>query len=308
MVRRHGRGPGEVGQHGGQRLDPGVAVVGLGVLGGGVGDPGGVADEQHRRLDPGAGQDAGVVARGGRQHRCAAEPVGEAVPEVAVERHQRRPGLLDRLGARGGARPPPTTARTSASSAPRASSQARTRDGIALVPLGATSPGRWWRPRRGRWRPRGRPARRRPAGASGRRGPPAGWCRRGWPRRRGRAATARAARCRGRRRPRRPRRPGRGPARRAARRRCRSGAASRRRGPSCSGSCPAARIASASVVPSASVQPPGPVGVEGAGEQPRPGAGDAEPGALLVGEADHRRAAAPGRRPARAAGRPRRTR
>ena len=31
-----------------------------------------------------------------------------------------------------------TTARTSASSAPRASSQARTRDGIALVPFGAT--------------------------------------------------------------------------------------------------------------------------------------------------------------------------
>ena len=46
-----------------------------------------------------------------------------------------------------------------------------------------------------------------------------------------------------------------------------------------------ARIASAIVVPSASVSAAGPVGVERAGEQPGAGAGDAEPGALLVGEA-----------------------
>ena len=119
------------------------------------------------------------------------------------------------------------------------------------------------------------------------RGRRARWCRRGWPRRARRPASGRAARCRCRR-----RRSGRG--RRGARpcSTCSSTNVPIRRerlvvaAEGAPGRGPARRIASAIVTPSPSVSAAGPVGAERAGDDPRPGAGDAEPGALLVGEVD----------------------
>ena len=226
------------------------------------------------------------MARGGRQHRCAAEQVGEPVPEVAAERHQRRPGLLDRLGAGGRRRPPPTTARTSASSAPRASSQARTRDGIALVPLGAhghpadggdraAGGGRLAGGQHGGGQPEHRVVAVHQPGGAGVVGlavevqPPP-------------AVRPDAV----------------GDADGGARV---DQAAALLDVQLDQGADPAQRLVVAAellgIVPGSAHrlgqrgavgvgEPPGPVGVEGAGEQPRPRAGDAEPGALLVGEAD----------------------
>ncbi len=121
------------------------------VLAGRVGDAGGVAHEQHRGRY-GRRQDAGVVPRAGRQHRDGAETLTESarqtVPQSVVEfddRRERLPfrtqggavpagplvrGLDDLLGQRR-----PGSPRRGA----RPSSQARTRDGMALVPLGSTT-------------------------------------------------------------------------------------------------------------------------------------------------------------------------
>ena len=236
---------------------------------------------------------------------------GEPVAQRCVEELDlRRPGLLDGVGRR---RRPPTAATTDRTARPRPRRARPARPapatGTALVPLGCTStrPTVATAPRsaaasRAREHGRGEPEHRvvavgQPGGAGvvGLAGqveaPPAvrpdavGDADRGGPVDQGD-----------------------GPARRAARRSVptrRSVSSSR---PRCAGSWPAARIASASVVPSRSAQAAGLVGVQRAGQQPRAGAGDAEPGALLVGEADDRRAAGPGRGRGRAAGRPRRRR
>ena len=140
------------------------------------------------------------------------------------------------VGAGGAGRPPRPRPVRSASSAPRASSQARTSEGIALVPFGATAT----RPmvatapcsvaasraaQHGGGQPEHRVVAVDQPGGAGVVGlavevepPPA-------------VRPDAAAR----RRPRAPRRRGPGPARRAARRRCRPGAASRRRGRAASG-------------------------------------------------------------------------
>ena len=58
--------PGEVVEHGGERVDAGEAVDLLGELVGGVRHAGRVAHEQHRRGHADRGEDAGVVAGAGR--------------------------------------------------------------------------------------------------------------------------------------------------------------------------------------------------------------------------------------------------
>ena len=83
---------GEVFEHRGERADPGFAVRQFGMLGGRVRDAGGVADEQHGRRDPG-GQDSGVVARPGGQHRGGypgrGQHADDPVPQARVETHGR---------------------------------------------------------------------------------------------------------------------------------------------------------------------------------------------------------------------------
>ena len=247
----------------------------------------------------------------GRQHRRATEQAGQ--PVAQLRRRRSTTGVQDSsdgLGVRRRGRPRRPRRGPSASSAARTSSQACTTDGIALVPLGCD-------PDPADGCHRDVLAARTLRAASTARGQPEhrvvavvqpGRARRGWPRRRGRAAICRAARCCWRRRRRRRGRPGRGPARRAARRRCRPGASSRRRGRGAAGrarpphrrrraSCRRRRVRalarSGSSAPVSSREP---------------GAGDAEPGAFLVGEvhdADRARGAHVARR---AAGRPPRTR
>jgi predicted nucleic acid-binding protein len=63
----------QVADRGGERGDAVQAVVSRGVLGGGVGDAGRVADEQHRGGHARVREDAGVVPRAGGQHGRAAE-------------------------------------------------------------------------------------------------------------------------------------------------------------------------------------------------------------------------------------------
>ena len=170
------------------------------------------------------------MAGGGRQHRCAAEQVGEAVPEVGAERHHRRPGLLDRLGARGGrdrrhhgpyvglvgaagVQPGPhpgrdrvgavraTVTRPMVATAPRAVAASRA-DSTAAASRSIGSSRSTSRVVPAWLASPSRSSRHRPCGQM-----PLGDADR-----------------------QRPRRPGRGPARRAARPGCRPGAASRRRG------------------------------------------------------------------------------
>ena len=151
----------------------------------------------------GRGEDA---RRRARRRSAAPAPVRRAArgqPVAQRRRRSRRPAVHDSSTSVARRRPRAPTSgdhRVDArpASAPRASSQAVTCDGIALTPFGLDA----------------RPCRRSPraparsAAAPGRqhgvgevehrvvRGRPAGWCRRGWPRRRSRAASGRAARSR----------------------------------------------------------------------------------------------------------------
>ena len=125
---------------------PAAQSSSVGVLGGGVRDPGRVADEQHRGRHV-RGQHPGVVPGPGRQDRRAAEQRRRAARPARCRRRPRR--TTDSGGrpstsvpsrpARSAARL--TTASTSRSSvavsAARASSQPRTSDGIALVAFGS---------------------------------------------------------------------------------------------------------------------------------------------------------------------------
>ena len=240
----------------------------------------------------------------GRQHRRRAPPSSAAQP-VAQRRRRRRSTAVHDSSTRG--RPPAARAdvgdhgaRRRPRSAPRASSQAVTADGIALTPLGptptlptvASAP----RPLGGRPRRQDRGGQRRASGRPGRR---AAWCRRG------RRAPRRSSRHR--------------PCGQIDAATPTGGAASRSARPcsTCSSTNVPTRRSASSSRPSTSrvvaggATSPRPSScrrrrsgrargrVERAGEQPGPGAGDAEPGALLVGEAGdaHRSAGAapPGR-------------
>ena len=194
--------------------------------------------------------------------------------------------------------PPVTCSAVSA----RTSSQAVTPDGMALTAFGRTST----LPTVARASCRRAAARtahdRAAARASGRRGRPAGWCRRGRPGRRGRPASGRAAgSCRR-------RRPTAGPTRSTSPRPCSmcssTKAPTRRSGlvvtaERAPGRAPARghRLRVASRRPRRAGRAPCP-GRGDPGEQPRSGAGQPEPGPLLVDEADD--AERPGRRDPRA--------
>ena len=311
-----------------------------------VGEPGVLAPvgRSRQRLDrPGEGGDAGEAVRLARRARrgsgrprsgCGrtASPSGSRRPRGSRRRGRRRwaargapssaasrsrraaskpvtggPRLLDGRGCRPRARRRRRRARTASSAGPRASSQAVTADGIAFTPFGST-----------RTLPTVASAPCRSAAARAARtaaaqrehrvvavGQPGG-ARRGRPGRAGPAASGRAARST-------TATPTGAPSSTSARpcSTCSSTKVPIRRRvsssrPSAAGSRPARghRLGHRRAVVVG--QRAGPVGVERAGEQPGAGAGDAEPGALLVGEAGdaHRPAR---RRPGRAARRARRT-
>ena len=198
--------------------------------------------------------------------------------------------------------PPPSRRRP-----PRSRLRPRPRDGVRVGAAGVQPAGHRRRDRVHRRRARpatlpmvatqpcasaaaaGRPARRsgeRRASRPG--GPPAGWCRRGWPRRGSRCrqrpcgqmsvptatgwprstSPRPCSTCSSTNAPTRPQRL-----------RVRTEVVRDRGRPPAS--------ASAMVTPSASVSAAGPVGGQRAGDHPRPGAGHAEPGALLVDEVHH---------------------
>ena len=238
----------------GQGGHPGRAVVGLGVLGGGVRDPGRVAHEQHRGRDAGRGEDARVVPGPGRQHRrgTPSAPASTCASRSRSASSKTVGGIHDSSTGADAARPRrprrPAT-RTSSGAGPRASSQAVTSDGMALTPFGLHQhlADRGHGAAAARAAAPGGGDHRGAARASGRRGRPAGWCRRGWPGRAGPAASGRAARSRW---PRRPRRRRRRPDSSRPCSTCSSTKAPTRRsvsssGPTASASSPAAAIASA---------------------------------------------------------------
>ena len=129
---------GELGQHGGQRVDTGQAVLAFGELGGGVGDSGRVADEQHRGGNPCVGEDPGVVTGSGAEQGSVRQQCAEPVQQTGLEPGRRRPGLLAdvRADAGRGRAISATVACTAVSSDPRASSQAVAAEGIAFTPPG----------------------------------------------------------------------------------------------------------------------------------------------------------------------------
>ncbi len=282
-------------EHGGERGDAGRAVVVGGVLGGRVRDPGRVAHEQHRgghvrrrarrrrgrRRWAAAGRRR-AARRGGP--RSAVSKDTSAVTDSAVERRPScRPG---RRGRSPCARSPATSASSVAASAARASSQPVTRDGIALVAFGldrdpadggvrAAQPGLLVG---GEHREGERQHRVAAVGHQRGAGVVALAAR-------SRSASGRAARSRWR------RRPGASSARPCST--CSSTNAPNRpsRSGRCAGRRAAERLGEASPRRGRAAPPPG-GRVDRAGEQPGTQAGQAEAGALLLGEGrDHDRPA-----------------
>ena len=237
------------------------------------------------------GQHPRVVARPGGQHR-GPDPGGgqgghQPVAQRGVELHGGRDRLLGPAArstpwaAAAGARPRSTSSTTACSRARPARGRPARRSPDELIAL--TAPGSAVSLPTVASAPcqaaacRARRASRRRTAASGHAGRRAWWCPAWSARPVKSAATGRAARSAPPSRSRRPGPPAPGPARCAVPRRRRWPRAGRRPGPMPPGSCPAAAIASASVMPPRVGQRPGPAGLDGAGQQPAAQAGDAEP-------------------------------
>ena len=302
---------GQLGEHGGQRVDTGHAVGGCGVLLGGVRDPGRVADEEHRGRQPAA------PARPRRvRHRSPAPGAWRSSREQPVAQRRdrsRRPRCTDwRSPAAVPSRPArsrpagtkstgPASARDGSSGRGRRASRRPGRDHVGAaghdfgppnVARAPAQPGLLL----------GRPARSSRSVTIGSAGRPSGWCPRGGPPVKSKRHRP-CGRWPSRPRPAAPGRSGRGPARRAARR-----SADRPAG----GSGPAERrsrpLARDRVRPSFPRVPQLPARAPGRTRRyisRDPRHGNAEARALLLGEHRDREGRWAGRRPPRAAGRPR---